>query len=43
MHEFYAYILAKHRHGALYIGVTKIRTIEKMNPTWTDLYVEICR
>lgn len=21
----------------------KIRTIEKMNPTWTDLYAEICR
>jgi len=22
MREFYVYILAKHRHGALYIGVT---------------------
>jgi hypothetical protein len=21
----------------------KIRTIEKMNPTWTDMYEEICR
>ena len=96
MRRFYVYILAKHRHGALYIGVTndlvrrisehreasvpgftkrhrirqlvyfephataaaaiqrektmkgwprawKIRTIEMMNPTWTDLYEEICR
>jgi putative endonuclease len=96
MRVFYVYILAKHRHGALYIGVTnnlirrvyehrealvpgftkrlgikqlvyfeqhataasaiqrektmkhwsrdwKIRTIEKMNPTWVDLYAEICR
>ena len=90
------YILAKHRHGALYLSVTnnlirrvykhredlisgftkqygvkqlvyfkrhgtaisalqrektmkhwpqdwKIRTIEKMNPTWAHLYDEICR
>ncbi|MEZ5828613.1 MAG: GIY-YIG nuclease family protein [Hyphomicrobiales bacterium] len=96
MRQFYVYILAKHRHGALYVGVTndlvrrtfehreglapgftkrlgikqlvyfeqhatpaaaiqrektmkhwsrawKIRTIEKMNPTWADLYDEICR
>ena len=96
MRQFYVYILAKHRHGALYIGVTndlvrrtyehreglaagftkrhgikqlvyfephataaaaiqrektmkswprawKIRTIETMNPTWADLYEEICR
>ena len=96
MRQFYVYILAKHRHGALYVGVTndlvrrvyehregkapgftrrhgikqlvyfeqhttagmaiqreknikrwprawKIRTIEKMNPTWSDLYDEICR
>jgi putative endonuclease len=96
MRVFYVYILAKHRHGALYVGVTndlirrvyehreglvqgftkhhgikqlvyyeqhataasaiqrektmkhwsrdwKIRTIEKMNPTWADLYAEICR
>ncbi|MBC8013012.1 MAG: GIY-YIG nuclease family protein [Methyloceanibacter sp.] len=92
MRLFYVYILAKHRHGALYVGVTnnlirhregfvpgftkrygikqlvyfeqhataasaiqrektmkrwprdwKIRTIEKMNPTWADLYAEICR
>lgn len=96
MCSFYVYILAKHRHGALYVGVTndlvrrtfehrealvpgftkrhgikqlvyfeqhvtgslaiqrektmkrwprvwKIRTIERMNPTWEDLYEEICR
>ncbi|ODS02783.1 hypothetical protein AUC71_13420 [Methyloceanibacter marginalis] len=96
MRQFYVYILAKHRHGALYIGVTndlirrvyehreglapgftkwqgikqlvyyeqhataataiqrektmkgwprawKIQTIEELNPTWTDLYEEICR
>ncbi len=96
MRTFFVYILAKHRHGALYIGVTnnlirriyehrerlvrgftkhygikrlvyfeqhatiasaiqrektmkhwprdwKIRTIEKLNPTWADLYEEICR
>jgi putative endonuclease len=96
MRTFYVYILAKHRHGALYIGVTnnlsrrihehreglvpgftkrygvhqlvyfeqhataasaiqrektlkhwsrpwKIRTIETLNPTWADLYEEICR
>jgi putative endonuclease len=94
--SFYVYILARHRHGALYVGVTgnlvrrvyehreglapgftkrygirqlvyfeqhataasairrekamkhwsrgwKIRTIEKINPTWKDLYEEICR
>ena len=96
MRTFYVYVLAKHRHGTLYIGVTnnlvrrvyehreglvpgftkrhgikqlvyfeqhataasaiqrektmkhwardwKIRTIEKLNPTWTDLYAEICQ
>jgi len=96
MRQFYVYILAKHRHGALYVGVTndlirrtyehreglapgftkrhdikqlvyseqhataasaiqrektikgwprswKVRAIEKMNPTWADLYEEICR
>ncbi|ODS02433.1 hypothetical protein AUC71_01720 [Methyloceanibacter marginalis] len=96
MRQFYVYILAKHRHGALYVGVTndlirrvhehreglapgftkrygvkllvyfeqhataataiqrektmkrwprawKIRTIERTNPTWADLYEEICR
>ena len=95
MHQFFVYILAKHRHGALYLGVTndlvrrvyehreslvrgftqrhgikrlvyfephstalsaiqrektmkhwsrswKIRTIEKTNPTWRDLYEDIC-
>jgi putative endonuclease len=96
MRTFFVYILAKHRHGALYIGVTnnlirriyehrqglvrgftkhygvkqlvyfeqhptaasaiqrektmkhwprdwKIQTIENLNPTWADLYEEICR
>jgi putative endonuclease len=96
MRTYYVYILAKHRHGALYVGVTndlvrrvyqhlegmlrgftkrygihqlvyfeqhatatsaiqrektlkhwprawKIRTIEKLNRTWTDLYEEIFR
>lgn len=95
MRSYYVYILAKHRHGALYIGMTndlvrrvhehregfvdgftkrygikqlvyfeqhataasaiqrektlkhwsrdwKIRQIEKTNPTWRDLYDEIC-
>ena len=95
MRQFFVYILAKHRHGALYVGVTndlvrrthehrqglvpgftkrhgikqlvyfkthaevrpaierektikrwprawKIRTIEKMNPSWKDLYEDIC-
>jgi putative endonuclease len=93
---FYVYILASHRHGTLYVGVTndlvrrvyehreglvdgftkdhnvkmlvfyeahatagaaiqreknikhwsrdwKVRLIEKLNPTWDDLYEEICR
>jgi putative endonuclease len=95
MRQFYVYILAKHRHGTLYVGVTndlvrrvyehreglapgftkrhgvkvlvyfeqhataataiqrektmkrwprawKIKIIEKMNQTWTDLFEEIC-